>query len=337
MAGITCGGQVFEHASNLRNCPIVYVAGWLVLPRNINEEVVMSHLTRFFAFIFLTMLCFKGVNAQEPDTNREASKTIPHAEVITLLLNFSEQLTEECKLPCFANIRPDETTLSEIQGLSIDLFDEDESILAQFDKPFEREDGLVDYTLVINDNEDIEGFFDIGFLVSQDGLLHRFKAHLFQPENWLESTILDISVILGILGTPDEIHIAIVASQPPQFSIVLGYKTLGTVFLYTYRFKPEQLTQSGEPIPLCGSWSRTYSVNVWIQAIDEDSYNALLLENLRIGESESLGETVYSAFWPLERITNWNIEDWAQFLVENPEWCFDALSYEELLEAGYSY
>lgn len=299
----------------------------------------MVHMIRSMIFVCLTTLCFDigSLTAQVDETEQGATTLFPHADVIEELLRFSIEPGEECTLPCFVGIRPGEAKLPEIQELAADLFDGDESILVQLDKPFEREDGLVDYALTVNDYEEIEGFFDISFLISQDEVLRRFQTHLFQPENWLNSTVLDISRILNVLGTPDEVYVAIAASQPPQFSIVLGYETLGTVFLYTYRIEPEQLTQSDEPIPLCGSWSKTYSVNVWIQTVDEKFYEDLLEENLRIGEAESTDEIVYRAFWPLEKMTNWNTEDLTQFLSDNPEWCFDALSYEQLLESGYSY
>ena len=299
----------------------------------------MVHMIRSMIFICLTTLCFDvgALTAQADETEQGVTTSFPHADVIEELLNFSIESSEECTLACFAEIQPHETTMPEIQELSSKLFDEDESILAQFDRPFEREDGLIDYTLIVNDDEEIEGFFDISFLVTQDEVLRRFQTHLFQPENWLNSTVLDISMILNSLGTPDEVYVAIAASQPPQFSIVLGYETLGIVFLYTYRFEPERLTQSDEPIPLCGSWERTHSINIWIQAVDEDFYEDLLEEYLRIDEAENTDEIVYRAFWPLEKMTKWNIEDLTQFLTDNPEWCFDALSYEKLLESGYSY
>jgi hypothetical protein len=84
---------------------------------------------------------------------------------------------------------------------------------------------------------------------------------------------------LAALGEPHEVYISISAAQPPYFNVALGYETRGTLIRYTYFFEPEQLTQSEEPIPLCGSWSKTYSVDVWIQAIDEEFYEALLHKN----------------------------------------------------------
>lgn len=297
----------------------------------------MSHLTRFFVLIFLITLCLKAVNAQEPDTNRDESETIPHAEVITKLFNFTVEGTEDCVLPCIAGIHPDETTLYEIQELAVDLFDDDESILKRFDNPFEREDGVLVYSLIASSST-ITGYFALGFLiVPEDEVLRRFEAHLSHPENWLDASNLDIAEILAILGEPDAIYISISAAQPSYFDIALGYETKGILFRYKYFFEPEQLTQSEEPIPLCGSWSKTYSVDVWIQAVDEELYTALLEEYLRLSESESTEETVYRAFWPLERMTDWSTKELTQFLAENQEWCFDALSYEELLDAGYSY
>lgn len=301
----------------------------------------MTYLARFSVLVFLSILCFKisspypdTVNAQGSDTT-EDSTSMPHAEVISQLLNFTEESVGDCSHPCFAGIRPDETTLSEIQELSIDLFNGDDTILAQFDKPFERQDGQLIYTLR---SEVVEGYFDLSFMISpHDEILRRFKASLFYPESWLEARTLDINVTLKVLGPPDEIYVSIAASQPPQFSIVLGYRDLGMVFLYTYSFDSEQLTQSDEPIPLCGSWANTYYVYVWIQAVDEEFYEDLLEENLRLRARESTGAIVYRAFWPLERMTNLNIEEFTQSLAENPAWCFDALSYEELLESGYSY
>lgn len=297
----------------------------------------MTGLSHFFVFIFLIINWLSVINAQEPDADQGELTPLPHAEVIVRLLNFKDESVEDCSLPCFAGIRPDKTTLSEIQELSVGLFDGDEAVLVQFDRPFEREDGMLDYILRLN-HLNIAGSFSFSFIVSSEQeVLQRFQMRLNRPENWLESRGLGISEVLAVLGEPDELYISISAAQPSYFDIALGYETKGTLFRYKYFFEPEQLTQSEEPIPLCGSWSKTFSIDVWIQSVDEDTYVDLLEEKLRLGETANTEEIVYRAFWPMERMTNWNIEDWTQLMVENSEWCFDALSYDELLAAGYSY
>jgi hypothetical protein len=308
------------------------------------KEDIVTHLTRFLAFLFLAILCCEidapyshTANAQDADANQGEATSIPHAEVITQLLDFTGESVEDCSLPCFAGIRPGETTLPEIQELAIDLFDGDEAILERFDRPFERDDDLLIYTMTFN-RFAVSGSFSLSFMIlPEEETLHRFYAHLNHPENWFESSDLGISKVMSALGEPDEVYLSISAAQPPYFDIAFGYEIRGTLFRYKYFFEPEQLTQSEEPIPLCGSWSNTYSADIWIQAVDEELYEALLEENLRLEEDEDMDEMVYRAFWPLERMTNWNIEDLTEFLVDNPEWCFDALSYEELLESGYSY
>src|SRR5690606_33627190 len=114
---------------------------------------------------------------------------------------------EDCSLPCFADIRPDETTLPEIREMVVELFAGDDSILARFDKPFERDDGLLDYTLWFN-SPDISGSFQLGFIIlPEEEVLRRFHARLSHPANWLESTNLDISEVLAALGMPDEVFI----------------------------------------------------------------------------------------------------------------------------------
>ena len=295
-------------------------------------------MKQLFTVMLLAILCIEfgtsyPVHAQDTETE---TPSLPHADAIDQLLNFAEP-AEDCTLPCFGGIYPEETTLSEIRDMTITLFDDDEAVLSQFDNPFEREDGLLDYTLRFS-SLDVAGSFSLRFLFSpEEHVLRRFHARLNRPENWLVSSHLDISEVLTVLGEPDEVYISISGSEPSYFNMVLGYEALGTLFLYTYFFEPEQITQGEEPIPLCGSWAKTYSIDVWIQAVDEEFYNALLEENLRLSEHPTFGGIVYRAFWSLDRITNWNVEDLTQFISENPEWCFDALSYDALWEAGYSY
>src|SRR5688572_22508012 len=128
MVGIVCGRQVFELASNLGSYPIIHIAGHNKLPRNIKGRTFMTYLTRLFVLIFLTILCFNAeaayldtVKAQELEPTQEEDESIPHAEVVSRLLNFTGKSDEDCSLPCFAEIRPGETTLPEIQESSIDL------------------------------------------------------------------------------------------------------------------------------------------------------------------------------------------------------------------------
>lgn len=283
----------------------------------------------FLGIVFLT--------AQDSGFQQDTALSIPHSEVIGQLLDFSNDLDTECLLPCFGGIHPDQTTFSTIRALSINLFNGDETVLAQFENPFEREDGLEDYTLRFN-NRDISGSFSLSFMFSpEEQVLRRFYARLNHPENWLDFTTLDVSEVLATLGEPGAVYISMTAAQPSYFDIALGYEDLGTLIRYAYFFEPEQLTQDAAPIPLCGSWAKTNSIDVWIQSVDEEFYISLLDENLYLAESEGIDGIVYSAFWPLEQMSGLDKAAFTNLLIDNPAWCFDALSYEELWTAGYSY
>src|SRR4051812_43580318 len=113
----------------------------------------MVQAIRFFVISFVVIICLsidssdrRMVLAQDSDTNHNITP-IPHAEVLDVLFNFKEQATTDCVLPCFNEIRPEQTTLSEIQTIFTTLFDGDEKIITQFNKPFNMNDELQAYTL----------------------------------------------------------------------------------------------------------------------------------------------------------------------------------------------
>lgn len=292
--------------------------------------------------MFLIMVCIQNsvdysniVYTQENDVPQIDSATL-QTEIISYLLNFDENLNEGCILPCFAGIRPSETTLSELIEFSEDLFDGNEDILAVFDNPFEREDGLLDYTFRFPLWE-VSGSYNVSYIVSpEQNIMQQFRSYINQPANWLNSDILSISNTLHLLDEPSDIYISISGSQPSYFEIALAYKALGILFVYKYYFEPEQLTQGDEPIPLCGSWEDVFQISVWIQAVDAEMYQMLMDERLRL-EEENTTEIVYRTFRPLHQMTNWDKTDLTQYLIHNPDWCIDAHSYEELRESGYSY
>lgn len=292
----------------------------------------MIQFSRFIiSLIFVLFYVHLGlVNAQTATDDRH-SITFPDGEIASYLLDFTDN---DCRLPCFAGIQPGVTTLTELQRFSQILFRGDEKLLAEFDQPFVRMDGWFDYTFRFAPWDD-PGFFDFSFIVSQEEILEQFRSQLGRPASWLGIDVLYISNIFEILGEPNEIYIAIAASQPPKFEIALAYEELGTLIIYRYGFDPGQLTQGEEPIQLCGTWEDTDSIKFWIQAIDDEAYAALLEEALPAYEFPD--GRVNRGFWPLNRMTDMEIDPLIQLLSENHEWCFDALSYEELWEAGYSY
>ncbi len=296
-------------------------------------------MIRSWVLVFLTILCLGTIStqstiAQDPNASDDITP-IPHGDVLDILFNFNGQADVKCVLPCLYEIRPEQTTLSEIQTIFTTLFEGDKKILAQFDRPVELNEEQRGYSLI---NIGPEGSFTLGFIVSlKNEILQRFHTRLLHPGEWLGSSNVNLSTVLATLGQPDEVYLSIVASEPPQFGIVLTYKTLGTVFSYVYPIEPKHLTQNDEPIVLCGRWSKTYSVDVWIQAVDDNAYETLLDENFRVEQKPGTDGIVYRAYWPLERMTKWNTKDITRFLIDNSEWCFDAYSYNELLKSGYSY
>jgi hypothetical protein len=226
---------------------------------------------------------------------------------------------ETCVLPCWWGFRPRKTTIAEIQA----------DITRELDRklldPFERIDGLIDYSINLDFHSLTDYSVEVGFVVKDTELIST-RIVLVEPNKWLEHKDFELAQLFEKLGEATEIYVGINPATR-LFALYLFYNSKGVVAEYTVNFQDQQFTESNDPIQLCPRPGQIDHIKFWLQANADDTANEE--KNGNIPQVEP-GNTP-----TLQMVTGQSIHVFTRFFEDNPMGCIASLSYSELSEKGY--
>lgn len=227
-------------------------------------------------------------------------------------------LDDGCILPCFAGLEPGNASVEEIERV-IDHLDYEKSIANQlilfgnynFSVPFSN-----------------GGMLFVGFTPT-DNRLQRTVLGLVEPKFWLpDGNVFELRNLIEQLGVPEDIFVAF-GGPPLRFTFVLVYNEQGVLVRYAGEYTSQ--IRDDQPLPICFSPDqvRLYKIDAWLKSPDPDH----LVEDNQPGLREDNQEV--RPFWSLERVTGQTEVQFADFLLNNPDECIEALSIDQLLDLDY--
>lgn len=225
-----------------------------------------------------------------------------------------------CIAPCFAGLEPGVSTTNDIREFIIKI-DYDNIISDQLED-------ASSYNFSLFFNED--GMLSVG-LSTYNHILQRTRIGITNPNSWLSENAFNLLNVLNDLGSPENAFIAF-SGPPLGFTMVLVYNAKGVLIRYQATFNPDAI-HDNQPLPICFSSDRVdlYQIDVWLQ----NPENSHLIEKNQPGLRDTHQEV--RPFWPLERVTGYNEKEFTKFFMDNPDGCVEALSPDELSEAGYTF
>jgi hypothetical protein len=234
----------------------------------------------------------------------------------------------ECTLPCFWGFVPGETTTSDIFE-AVSEIDEENILTDQLaDTPVRGENGELAYHLILRFEE------NTSLLVSfstRENVLVRISGIVSEPFDLLMNSVFEVSELLQMLGEPTDIFIALWGPNPSLFYFTLVYNSNGVMIRYAINPQASfREVDPDDPLQICPSLENTERIWFWLQNADTET---LVEENLPFLRDDSLSR----ANWSLERISNMNIGDFTQLLIDDPSLCFGIFSINQLRELGYNF
>jgi hypothetical protein len=276
------------------------------------------------SIIILTLLALALTDLTIPVTHSQdsmptATSTRPSRSRILRIQEL--MLTNgDCTLPCFWGFNPDEATASDIDDLLSRLG-------ADVDLDLYQVDGYTGYNTAIFFNPD--GYLSLGFSIrDRDRRLVRTSIKMTAPEVWLPDSIFELPEVLNSLGQPTDVFI-LIAGTPLRYSLNILYNDQGVMLRYHIDFGANEPPNLDAPLSLCPTTQQIHDIYVWLQSPDDEHLVEENQPDLRDADRDT------RPYWPLERLTGIDVEEFTQFIIDNPDGCIEALSLRELRDLGY--
>lgn len=233
------------------------------------------------------------------------------------------QITEECTLPCFWGFVPGEHTV-------VDVFN---FVQPEYELISEQGAFILEYYYSENDIE--PPLVSLNFWIEGDRL-NMISAVINEPLRILPDNSVGLQNLLMILNSEPEIYIA-ANSTTLTFSMVIIDDHAGIMVQYILPFQvlSDVLSPTSEaPVLLCPSINQYRTVSLWLQSANLDtpvSVNGELGQRIRSERnSQATGH-----YLTLEEIVNDEIDIVIEQLIENPDFCIEGLTYQQILELGW--
>lgn len=241
--------------------------------------------------------------------------------------------SEDCNLPCFWGFVPGTTTTQEAKMMLQETFPEAD----QFDVkiPSEREGNETNrfsaYEFNLFSQNEMQVFMRLTF---QNEYLNH--AYLYFPfyefPVWLPSKTLEPQHIFAEQAQIPKIYIGFYDTSTFGWALILVYDDFGID--YTFQFESGQFTRySDDPIQLCPNMESNLSIELYLQQPKD-----LVPIADRMNSSAPSGWLQDNEYYkPVEFVTGLSAEEFVEALLDHPNECIEAYSYNELKSNGQEF
>lgn len=294
-----------------------------------------------FTIVFFLVLINPALKAQTSQTTTPRplpTPRPPNNDLLPILQKLLEKPMEDCILPCFWGVEPNETTTSEMLEIVTQAFAGNEFIHDELEYETEGEvEGKTiryrQFTLIFEP----AGTFLIGFSVDEKSQIDRVDLAFSELNQWLETPhMFELSQLFAVLGTPADIFV-VIAIYPTDtseqfFYLYVGYPDKAVLVVYEFKFEDEEFTFSDQPLQLCPRHTQNLRISVTLQSPDNNDH---IKESWRELDDPTISYGRSS--WSVKDLLGIDVETFTQIILQNPDECIEAPSYNELKSKGFRF